>query len=110
MEAGHVTGSGAEWSGGRGRGERQEDSGDPPPKTDALQATPHHSLSSATAIGPAVLGMAQTALAGADVLHGGTDVPVGEVSEEEEEGKLDHWKAATGTGMAWANAAQNKSE
>lgn len=110
MEAGHETGSGVEWSGGRGRGERQEDSGDLLPTTGALQATQHHSLSSATAIGPAVLGMAQTALAGADVLHGGIDVPGGVAGEEEEVGRLGHWTAGTGTGRAWANAALNKSE
>lgn len=92
-----------------GLGELQVDSGDLPPKTDALQAALHHSLFSVKGIGLVVLGMAQTAQAGADVLHGGADeLERGEGVEEE--GRLDRWTVVMGMGRALVNVALNKSE
>lgn len=84
MEEGHVTGSEAGWSVVLGLGESQVDSGGLPPVTSALQAAPHRSLFSVKEIGPVVLGMGQTAQAGADVLHGGADELEHGVGVEEE--------------------------
>lgn len=94
-----MTGSEAGWSVVSGLGESQVDSGGLPLKTGALQAAPHRSLFSVKGIGPVVLGMAQTALAEADVLHGGADEWEHGVGVEEE-GRWDRWTAMTGMGTA----------
>lgn len=52
----------------------QEDSEAQHPKTDAHQAAQHHSLSSVTVNGPAVLDMVQTVQAEANEVDGGKDV------------------------------------
>lgn len=109
MEEGHVTGSEAGWSVASGLGELQVDSGVLPLMTGALQAAPHRSLFSVTAIGPVVLGMAQIAQAGADGLHGGADELERGANVEEEE-RWDRWTAAMEKGMALVNVALNKSE
>lgn len=92
-----------------GLGELQVDSGGLPPKTDAPQAALHRSLFSVKGIGPVVLGMAQTAQAGAGVLHGGVDELERGVGAEEE-GRLDRWTVVMGMGRALVNVALNKSE
>lgn len=99
MEEGHVTGSEAGWSVVRGSGESSVDSGGQPLMTGAPQAAPHHSLFSAKEIEPVVLGMAQTALAEADVLHGASD-ELEHGAGVEEEGRLDRWTAVMGMGTA----------
>lgn len=109
MEEGHVTGSEAGWSAVSGLGELQVDSGALPLMTGALQAAPHHFLFSAKEIGPVVLGMAQIAQVGADVLHGGADELERGVSVEEE-GRSDRSTAVMEMGRALVNVALNKSE
>lgn len=104
-----MTGSGAGWSVVLKLGVLQVDSGGLPPMTGALQAYPHRFLFSVKEIGPVVLGMAQTAQAGADVLHGGADELEHAVGEEEE-GRSDRWTAVMGMGRALVNVALNKSE
>lgn len=49
MTEDHGRGRGVVWSVGSEQGGWRGDNGAPPPKTDALQAAPHHSLSSVTA-------------------------------------------------------------
>lgn len=86
----------------------QVDSGGLPPVTGAPQAAPHRSLFFVKEIGPVVLGMAQTAQAGPDVLHGGADELEHGVGVEGE-GRWDHWTAVMGMGRALVNVALNKS-
>lgn len=62
------------------------------------------------AIGPAVSGKVQTVQAGAGEVGGGRGVLGGGGGEEGGAGRPGHWTAVMGTGRAWVNAAQNKSE
>lgn len=86
------------------------DSGAQHPKTSALPAAPHHSLSSVTAIEPAVLDMVQTVQAGEGEVDDGKGVLGGGGGEEGEARRPGHWTAVMGMGRAWVSAAQNKSE
>lgn len=104
-----MTGSAVGWSEASGLGEWWEDSGGPPLKTGALPAALHHSLFSVEEIGPAVLGMAQTALAEAGEPHGGADEPGGGEGVEEA-GRSGHWTAVTGMGTALVNVALSNFE